>query len=261
MTNLDESGRPSGIPSWAVMATPDARESAAFYSSLFEWTLPDYGGGFAMFSLGQRPVAGMFELPPQAKEMGAAARWLVYVSVRGIGGALEHVVPAGGSILAPAFDTPDGGRMAMVTDPTGAEIGLWQPPADNREAAEPVTGPGTLTWTELYTRSRASSAGFYEKVFGWLVEDVQAGEESYMVASLGGSPVAGMMPIGAASGDMPSHWMPYFAVADADDAVARAGAVGAEVCATPEDLPAGRLAVLRDPMGALFFVVAEQASG
>jgi len=66
-----------------------------------------------------------------------------------------------------------------------------------------------------------------------------------------------MMQMSAAWGDTPSHWMPYFATADVDAAAALADTLGGEVAGAPHDSGAGRLAVLRDPLGALFFVVAE----
>jgi len=200
-------------------------------------------------------VAGLFELPGEARETGAASRWLVYISADDVGKRLERVRPAGGSILAPAFDVPGAGRMAMVADASGAEFGLWE---DWGHAGAAVTGrPGSLTWTELYTRSRAAAASFYTAVLDWEVESVQAGDETFISCSLGGTPVAGMMEMGAAWGDTPSHWMPYFAVTDADAAAALADGLGGEVVSPPGDTGAGRLAVLRDPLGALFFVVAE----
>jgi hypothetical protein len=58
--------------------------------------------------------------------------------------------------------------------------------------------------------------------------------------------------------DTPSHWMPYFAVTDVDEAATLAGGLGAEIVAAPHDISAGRLAVLRDPLGALLTVIVEQ---
>ena len=46
----------------------------------------------------------------------------------------------------------------------------------------------------------------------------------------------------------------YFAVADADDAVARASDLGGTVVRPPWDSPYGRMAVLADDQGAVFAV-------
>src|ERR671933_761910 len=61
--------------------------------------------------------------------------------------------------------------------------------------------------------------------------------------------------------------MVYFAVEDADDAVARAQELGGKVAVPPTDTPAGRFAVLNDPHGAVFSIITlaarpdEQAQG
>ena len=46
-------------------------------------------------------------------------------------------------------------------------------------------------------------------------------------------PVAGMVELGAADGETPSYWMPYFAVDDCDAAVAKAEGLGASLVAGP----------------------------
>lgn len=63
--------------------------------------------------------------------------------------------------------------------------------------------------------------------------------------------IGGMM--GAPSGS-PSHWLAYFAVADADAAVAAASVGGGTVLSGPDDTPFGRMAFLTDPDGAVFAI-------
>ncbi len=46
------------------------------------------------------------------------------------------------------------------------------------------------------------------------------------------------------------HWSITFAVADADEVVARAQALGGTIVVEPFDVPPTRSAVLRDPAGA-----------
>jgi predicted enzyme related to lactoylglutathione lyase len=181
----------------------------------------------------------------------------VYLATGEIGRSLEAIRSAGGAVLAPAFDVGDLGRMAVAADGTGAQFGLWQ--AGEHPGAQVMGEPGSLTWAELRTRSRASAAGFYEAVFGWEVQSVQAGAESFLTCLLDSEPVAGMVELGAADGKTPSYWMPYFAVADCDAAATLADGLGGEVCEAPHDAAGRRLAVLRDPLGALFYVVSERA--
>ncbi len=56
--------------------------------------------------------------------------------------------------------------------------------------------------------------------------------------------------------DLPAHWMVYFAVADCDTTAARAAELGGVVSVPPNDLPMGRFAVLNDPQGGFFSVIA-----
>jgi hypothetical protein len=236
------------------MATPDAETSVAFYSRLFGWKVSG-PGGYTTLQLDGLDVAGMFQLPDEARQAGAAGRWLVYLATGDIGKQLDKIRPAGGTILSPAFDIPDAGRMAMVADATGADFGLWE--AWGHPGAAVMGKPGSLTWTELLTRSRAAAASFYTAVFGWEVEAVQAGDETFITCSLNGTPVAGIMEMSAAWGDTPSFWMPYFAVSDTDAMASLAVTLGGEVATPPRDVGNGRLAVLRDPLGALFYIVTE----
>jgi predicted enzyme related to lactoylglutathione lyase len=54
----------------------------------------------------------------------------------------------------------------------------------------------------------------------------------------------------------PSFWGVYFAVADTDASVARAQELGASLVMAPMDIDPGRFAVLSDPVGAMFNVLA-----
>ena len=245
----DELHRP-GTPCWVILATPDAERTGLFYAGLFGWSAPP-AGGFATVTSDGRDVAAVLPIPPKAE---AASRWLVFLATDDLGFTLAQVRPSGGEILAPAFDVGDLGRMAMVTDSTGAQFGLWE--AGTHPGAAVTGPPGSLTWAELRTRSRASAARFYQSVFDWEVQSVQAGAEAFITCVLDGEPVAGMVELGAADGRSPSYWMPYFAVGDCDAAAALADGLGGEVCEAPRDTAGRRLAVLRDPLGALFYVVA-----
>lgn len=253
---MEQETYPAGTLCWAVMATPDAARTAAFYSGLFGWQVADASGGFASLQLGGREAAGLLQLPEAAQAAEASSRWLVYLASDDIGGHLAKVEAVDGRILAPAFDVPGAGRMAVVSDPVGAEFGLWE--GQGHPGAGVMGEPGSLTWAELYTRSRAAAAHFYRAVFDWAVEEVRVGQETFIACSIDGKPVAGMMQMSAAWGDTPSYWMPYFAVTDVDEATTLADGLGGETVTAPHDTSAGRLAVLRDPLGALLIVIVEQ---
>jgi hypothetical protein len=98
---------------------------------------------------------------------------------------------------------------------------------------------------------------FYAGVFGWefagpgAMPDDPPGE--YYVARVGGADVAavGTLPEAAPA----TAWNTYVSVESADDAAADAQAGGGTVVTGPFDVPpAGRMAVLADPSGAVFCV-------
>jgi predicted enzyme related to lactoylglutathione lyase len=69
--------------------------------------------------------------------------------------------------------------------------------------------------------------------------------------------VGGMMHMTEEWGEMPAHWMLYFAVEDCDEIASRASTLGAKVCVPPTDIAnVGRFAVLNDPQGGVFSVIA-----
>jgi predicted enzyme related to lactoylglutathione lyase len=245
----------AGTPCWVVLVTPDTGRTGSFYAGLFGWSIPEPGENFDTVDCRGRDVAGVLRVPPDDAE-GATSRWLVYLATDDVGASLERVHPAGGDILLPAFDIGRLGRMAVVVDGTGAQFGLWE--AGTHPGSQVTGQSGSLTWAELRTRSRASASGFYQALFGWDVQSVQAGAETYITCLLGEEPVAGMVELGAADGKSPSYWMPYFGVDDCDRAAARADSLGGEVCESPHDAAGHRLAVLRDPLGALFYIAGPQ---
>ena len=68
----------------------------------------------------------------------------------------------GGTVHGGAFDVLTSGRMAVLEDPTGVMLGLWQPRA--HAGADRVNDPGCLTWNELQSPDPESACAFYAGV-------------------------------------------------------------------------------------------------
>ena len=150
------------------------------------------------------------------------------------------------------MDVLDLGRMGFFMDPTGAAFGIWQP--KEHTGAEVVNRAGSFGWNELQTRDAEKAKEFYAAVFGWEPVDTDMGGGSnYIRWQLGDRIVAGMIQMDENfPPEMPSNWLVYFGVEDADEAVAKAQAAGGSVHVEPTDIPGmGRFAVLADPHGAV----------
>ncbi len=121
---------------------------------------------------------------------------------------------------------------------------------------------GKVIFVELVTPDLAAAKRFYGGLFGWTFRDIEAGGTAYAEAMLGGHPVAGLFqrkhPTGA---HRRSAWLTYFSVGDVDQAAETALRNGAKLLFGPASFPdRGREAVLADPEGAVFAVLAS-ASG
>jgi uncharacterized protein len=116
---------------------------------------------------------------------------------------------------------------------------------------------GAFSWNELSTPDPAAATRFYGELFGWTAKNMDMGSGDYHVVSVGDTQVAGIMAPPPEAGPMPPHWGCYITVANCDDSVKRCTALGGKLLAGPMDVPTvGRMAVLQDPQGAVFNVMA-----
>lgn len=239
---------------WVDLATTDADGAKAFYAGLFGWEAEDTPVGesmtYTMLRLGGDDVGGLHEMDADRREAGVPPRWLSYVSVEDAEASAARAREFGGAVHGGAFEVMDAGRMAIVEDPTGAQLALWEP--KGHAGAGRVNDPGYLAWNDLQTSDPSPAADFYAALLGWEMEPIeQDGNLVYVTIKNAGSSNGGIMP--SQNGGLP-YWLPYFTVASSEDALAKARELGGEVLAGPLDIGNGRISVLRDPQGAVFAV-------
>ncbi len=246
-----------GTPSWVDFASPDLDASVDFYGGLFGWDVPEtenaeQTGGYRQAMKDGIPAAGMM---PVMQE-GQPTAWSTYISVADADATATAVGEAGGTVLAEPMDVMDLGRMAVFADPTGAVFGIWQP--GSFAGAGLVNEPGGIAWNELNTRDLAAAKEFYGAVFGWTFQDQEAGDGNYSMIVLGERPVGGILDMAerGVPEQVPAHWQVYFGVEDTDATIAAAKEAGGGVMLEPVDIPFGRFAILTDPHGASFAVIA-----
>jgi predicted enzyme related to lactoylglutathione lyase len=118
--------------------------------------------------------------------------------------------------------------------------------------------PGGFCWIELATTDQNAAKTFYGSLFGWAAVDFPMGpSEFYTMFKVQQRDAAAAYSLRAEqrSEGIPSHWMLYIAVEDADATSARATEAGGKVLAPAFDVMTfGRMAVLQDPAGAIFSV-------
>ena len=116
--------------------------------------------------------------------------------------------------------------------------------------------PGSFCWFELGTTDQNAAKSFYQSLFGWGADDMPMGPEGvYSMFTLEGRNAGAaytLMPEMRAHG-VPPHWAIYIAVESADDAAAKAVKAGGTLLKAPFDVfDVGRMAVIKDPTGAVF---------
>lgn len=117
-----------GAAAWFENMSKDYPASLDFYRSVFNWELTAMPGGddfkYSTMSAGADPMAGIMDasgfLPEQVPSF-----WQVYFCVENTDDSVEKAVSLGATLTQPTEDTPFG-RMAGLTDPTGAAFRLIQ---------------------------------------------------------------------------------------------------------------------------------------
>ena len=235
---------------WVDLSTPDSEGAKAFYGGLFGWEFRDDeipGGVYTMCFGHGDDVAAIVQQDQQP------AHWNNYVAVTSAEETAAKARELGATVIEDPFDVMEFGRMAVLADPGGAMLCVWEPRA--HIGAGRVNDLGCLSWNELQTRDPEAAGEFYSALFGWGIEPIeQDGMLVYTTIENAGSQNGGFMPMTEQHGDTPSFWLPYFTVSSCDEAVEKARVLGGALFAGPLDLPAGRIAVVGDPQGAAFAV-------
>jgi predicted enzyme related to lactoylglutathione lyase len=139
-------------------------------------------------------------------------------------------------------------------------------------AADPVAVPplsdsptnehhvGKVVWEELVTPDLASAEHFYGGLLGWTFKDLKVGNQDYALALLDGRPIAGLVQRPEPAGARHQYfWLTFLGAADVDAVKRAALSDGGKVIVQPRTYPArGRQALLADPQGAVFGVIASQ---
>jgi uncharacterized protein len=116
--------------------------------------------------------------------------------------------------------------------------------------------PGVPCWVAAALPDPEAGAAFYTDLFGWEAADIMpaGGPGRYFVCTLDGRDVAAVGGGRGGEAAAAPAWATYIWVDSADETAVLAAHAGGAVVAAPFDLPGvGRLAVLADPAGAVFW--------
>ncbi len=113
---------------WNELVTSNVPTAKKFYASLLGWKTKPFGKGldYAIIVKGKTDkngMGGMMKCP----RPGMPAQWIPYVLVDNVDATVKKAVKLRGKICRPPFDIPSVGRIAILSDPQGATIGIIKP--------------------------------------------------------------------------------------------------------------------------------------
>ena len=108
-----------------LMST-DVNRSKEFYGKLFDWKMQDMPnpatGTYTLINVGEGTDGGMMKNPMP----GAPSSWMAYVLVDDVKAATSKAKSLGANVMKDVNEVPNMGWFSIITDPTGAMLGLWQ---------------------------------------------------------------------------------------------------------------------------------------
>ncbi len=124
---------------WTELMTREPGRARDYYAEICGWTFEemDMAGGEGTYIVGkhgERAVIGIFDTSRKPEMQDMPPHWLSYFAVDDVDAATERTRALGGAVHRPPWDIPGVGRIAVVSDPTGAAMGLITP-ADGQQMA------------------------------------------------------------------------------------------------------------------------------
>jgi predicted enzyme related to lactoylglutathione lyase len=243
---------PSGVPCWVELSSADDTAAISFYSELFGWEVAPLSSKFERYLIFYnkgRPVGACSRYEPFASDS-----WCVYLSSPDAGRTLEVAQYCGARLLSPALVVSHFGTMALIEDPGGAPVGVWQ--AGSFPGFSGPAERGDPSWFELVTPNWALAASFYDGVFGLETRAVGRGATSYAQLMSDGGAVAGIRsPVGPAPA-RGAAWSAHFDVEDIRGAMGKVIELGGAVLGTVSESHFGRRVEVADTAGARFHLLA-----
>lgn len=248
---------------WYEIVTPDPDGAKAFYDAVVGWNImpthadnPDYG--FIVNADGGM-TGGLLRLSKDMTDAGMRPMWLGYIGVDDVDAAVVAIEAKGGKTWMPARDIEMAGRVALVSDPSGAPFYVMTPtppPGGGESTAFSETLMGRCSWNELVSGDLDNALEFYTSLFGWgLPEPMDMGPMGqYHFITHDAVQVGALMK---KPDEMPfPAWNHYFRVQSIDAAIVAVQANGGTVMMGPMEVPGDDLIMMgTDPQGAAFALV------
>ena len=108
------------------LVSTDVGKAKSFYGKLFKWKLEDVDMGDMIYTLikaGDGTGGGIMKNPVP----GGHSMWIAYVKVGDVKAATRKAKSLGAKVKKDVTKVKGAGSLSIITDPTGAILGLWEP--------------------------------------------------------------------------------------------------------------------------------------
>jgi uncharacterized protein len=106
--------------------TTDASRAKTFYAELFGWKTKDTPvpgiGSYTEIDTQEGPGAGLMT----QQDPGGRSAWLAYIKVPKLDEMVSRAQNLGATVIAPRTEVKDVGWFAVLQDPSGARIGVFE---------------------------------------------------------------------------------------------------------------------------------------
>jgi predicted enzyme related to lactoylglutathione lyase len=247
---------PQGWFVWHELSTTDPAAAESFYTQVAPWSVrsSELSNTYRMIEAGGAPLGGIVAVDPAQADRAGNPHWTPYVYVYDVDAIARQAVSLGGQVRAGPGEVPGVGGWALIADPQGATIGIYEP---DRPSHSPNGGGGPkrgdFSWHELATTDYQAAFAFYRPLFNWekTSESDMGPMGVYFMFGQKGRSYGGMYN---RQGDgTPPRWLSYIAVADVNPAAATVTRLGGAIVNGPMEVPNGDwIAMARDPQGGAF---------
>lgn len=111
----------AGLFAWDELHSTDTAAAKHHYGELFGWTTTQAMENYEIFSAGETQVAGLY-----ADGDTPGSHWLTYLGVDDVDASTAKAQELGAGVIIGPEDIEGIGRFSVLTDPTGAAVGLYK---------------------------------------------------------------------------------------------------------------------------------------
>jgi predicted enzyme related to lactoylglutathione lyase len=113
---------------WTELATDNVLEAKKFYGQVFGWAFSEHDVGemtYTMIKCNGKEFGGIWSIPKD-QQGNTPPHWMSYILVENLETSLKKAQSHGAEVIKSETKVGDFGRLAVIKDPTGAHIALWQ---------------------------------------------------------------------------------------------------------------------------------------